>query len=129
MGGQAVAGAMHFPSVNRAIAVIVAQSVNAKSSPAGPLKRQHDRSRSYFGTTTMPLLDHMKPYFTACATVSAAALTILSITAFSHSGRRAHFDEIDVERINIVDKDGHQHMILSNKERSPDWVASGKVIV
>lgn len=38
------------------------------------------------------------------------------------------FDEIDVERINIVEKDGTIKLVLSNKERFPDPVVDGEAI-
>jgi hypothetical protein len=40
--------------------------------------------------------------------------------------RRQKFDEIDVERINIVEADGKLRMTISNRERVPDPVINGK---
>ena len=38
------------------------------------------------------------------------------------------FEEIDVERINIVDPDGTLRLTISNKERQPDAVMDGKFL-
>lgn len=40
--------------------------------------------------------------------------------------KRPRFEEIDVERINIVDADGKVRMAISGKDRSPGWVIRGK---
>ncbi len=39
---------------------------------------------------------------------------------------KKHFEEIDVERINIVEKDGSTRMVISNKERSPGPIHRGQ---
>jgi hypothetical protein len=39
---------------------------------------------------------------------------------------RQRFGEIDVERINIVDRDGRLRLVISNKERAPAPVVDGK---
>ena len=56
--------------------------------------------------------------------VYAAVLTlflgILALAAFAPSDRKQKFDEIDVGRINIVEKDGQIKMVISNRERFPD---------
>ena len=39
--------------------------------------------------------------------------------------RSAKFDEIDVERINIVERDGRTRLVISNKERSPRVLERG----
>lgn len=50
------------------------------------------------------------------------ALVLLGTAAFARSDH-PRFDEIDVERINIVEKDGKYRMILSNRDRSPGPIA------
>jgi hypothetical protein len=61
--------------------------------------------------------------------IYAAAITTLCIvfllTAFSF-GKNKKFDEIDVERINIVEKDGKLKMVISNKERQHPGTMDGK---
>lgn len=51
-------------------------------------------------------------------------LVVLLASAFQT--RRTRFDEIDVERINIVEHDGKLRMTISNKDRTPDPVINGK---
>jgi len=41
-------------------------------------------------------------------------------------GKEPRFEEISVERINIVDADGKIRMAISGKDRSPGWVHRGK---
>jgi hypothetical protein len=52
----------------------------------------------------------------------------LSIAAFSKANQKPHFQEIDVERINIVEPNGTLRMTLSDAARSPGWVIGGKLI-
>ena len=42
--------------------------------------------------------------------------------------RKQRFEEIDVERINLVGKDGRVQLVLANKERLPDPVIDGKTL-
>jgi hypothetical protein len=39
---------------------------------------------------------------------------------------RPHFEELDVERINVVDESGVTRLVISNKRRAPDWVFDGQ---
>ena len=50
--------------------------------------------------------------------LSSAAWVVLTLAAFAP--RKPHFQEIDVERINVVEKNGQIKLVLSNKERFPD---------
>ena len=54
--------------------------------------------------------------------VYAATITIVLLAAvlmgFSQN-QRTHFAEIDVERINVVEKDGRVRLVIANLERSP----------
>ncbi|MEW6210980.1 MAG: hypothetical protein AB1631_21630 [Acidobacteriota bacterium] len=56
----------------------------------------------------------------------SVALTLLFVVLIASGFTKNRFDEIDVERINIVEKDGALKMVISNKERVPDPVVSGK---
>ena len=60
----------------------------------------------------------------------AAALTLLLTAAvicgFTWANEKMKFDEIDVARINIVEKDGTVKMVISNKDRAPDAIIGGK---
>jgi hypothetical protein len=62
--------------------------------------------------------------------IYAASLTILLtavvIFGFTWSSEKMKLDEIDVARINIVEKDGTVKMVISNKDRAPDAIIGGK---
>ncbi|MBA3712861.1 MAG: hypothetical protein H0W76_10495 [Pyrinomonadaceae bacterium] len=62
--------------------------------------------------------------------IYAVAITLLlagfTLMAFTQGGRKTKFEEIDVERINLVEKDGALKLVISNKERFPDPVIDGK---
>ena len=60
------------------------------------------------------------------ALCSTAAFAILALTAFARPSTSAKFDVIDVERINVVEKDGKLRMVISNRDRSPGPIAYGK---
>src|ERR1043166_2926913 len=54
---------------------------------------------------------------------------LLGVIAFSAAGRadqKNKFEEIDVERINIVEKDGKLKLVISNSERQHPGVIDGK---
>lgn len=54
-------------------------------------------------------------------------LTVFSVSAFQQAApQRARFTEIDVERINIVEPDGHYRMVIANRPRSIGPIAYGK---
>jgi hypothetical protein len=57
------------------------------------------------------------------ATLIAA---VMLLTAFTVS-KNAKFDEIDVGRINIVEKDGKLKMVIANKERQHPGIVDGKM--
>ena len=53
----------------------------------------------------------------------------LALAAFTRpmlTAPKAKFEEIDVERINVVEKDGKLRLVISNRERSPGPIAYGK---
>jgi len=57
------------------------------------------------------------------AAVSLAVFGVLALSAFTP---REKFGEIDVERINIREKNGQLVMVASNSERMPDPIVDGK---
>ncbi len=63
--------------------------------------------------------------------IYAGVITILCgiflLSAFAVS-KNKKFDEIDVERINIVEKDGKLDMVISNKDRQHYGISDGKPI-
>jgi hypothetical protein len=60
-----------------------------------------------------------------------AAMTLivgsLLVMGFSQS-QKQKFAEIDVERINVVEKDGKLRMVISNQERQHPGISNGKII-
>jgi hypothetical protein len=61
------------------------------------------------------------------ALCSTAAFAILALAAFRQpKTANTKFEEIDVERINVVEKDGKLRLVISNRERSPGPIAYGK---
>ena len=60
-----------------------------------------------------------------CATGVTLALVVLSLAAFQISGR-TRFTELDVERLNIVDKNGTLRLAVFNSERKPPIIFNGK---
>src|SRR5688572_14476910 len=49
----------------------------------------------------------------------------IAVTAFRQS-QKTRFTEIDVERINVVEKDGKLRLTISNAARLPDPIIGGK---
>jgi hypothetical protein len=60
------------------------------------------------------------------AAVTSILLIVLAGAAFTRQARHARSDEITVERINVVEKDGKLRMVISNRERSPGPISRGK---
>lgn len=60
------------------------------------------------------------------AICSTLALAIMVFTGFHPGERKEKFDEIDVQRINIVDNQGNKFLVLSNKEKFPLPIVNGK---
>lgn len=63
--------------------------------------------------------------YAAVLTLFCAAFTL---SAFAPQGRRQRFEEIDVERINVVEKDGKLKLVISNRERQTPVVVDGQTI-
>jgi hypothetical protein len=59
------------------------------------------------------------------AVVSLALFGFLFFIAAKGQTQKARFGEIDVERINIIEKDGRLRLTISNNERSPGPVIGG----
>lgn len=68
-------------------------------------------------------------FLKAYAVVATLLCAVFVLTAFTQQSRKPRFEEIDVERINIVEKDGQVKMVISNKERlpGPGNIVSGKL--
>lgn len=48
------------------------------------------------------------------------------VTGFAENERKASFDEINVQRINIVGPDGQNQMVISNRQLIPEAIMDGK---
>lgn len=57
--------------------------------------------------------------------VLTAALAVMLLSGFAGT-KRARFDEIEVQRINVVEPDGTIRMIVSNRAKSPGLILHGK---
>ena len=63
------------------------------------------------------------------ALISAGALMLLAATGFTQGQPRGtRFEEISVERINIVEQDGQVRVVLANSARQADAVLDGQVL-
>ncbi len=51
---------------------------------------------------------------------------VLAVTALRHPAQKPRFGEIDVERMNVVEKDGTLRMVIANKARFPGLIVRGK---
>jgi hypothetical protein len=51
---------------------------------------------------------------------------VLSLAAFRQASQNAHFTVLDVERINVREKDGTLRLVISNKDRSPGPMDHGE---
>lgn len=64
----------------------------------------------------------------AYAAVATLLCAMFVLSAFTMQSRKQKFGEIDVERINVVERDGKLKLVISNQERQPDGVEAGKVL-
>jgi hypothetical protein len=64
----------------------------------------------------------------AFAVVATIVCTALFILLFADINKTQAFEEIDVERINIVEKTGELRMVISNQERQHPGIVNGKLI-
>jgi hypothetical protein len=63
------------------------------------------------------------------AAVTSLLCAVFLLEGFAYQeNRKQKFEEIDVERINIVEKDGRLRMVISNRERQHPGVVDGKVM-
>jgi hypothetical protein len=71
----------------------------------------------------------LKSYSIVITMLLVAVLVCGFARAGGQTNQKPRFAEIDVERINIVEKDGTIKMVISNKERTPDPVVGGRTLV
>lgn len=58
------------------------------------------------------------------AVVSLLVLGVLAFTGFAQTKQK--FDELTVERLNVVEKNGQLRVVIANTDRMPDPVVGGK---
>ena len=64
----------------------------------------------------------------AYALIVTGLLCVLAFAGFSQGNQKNKFAEIDVERINIVEKDGKLKMVISNSDRQHPGVIDGRTL-
>jgi hypothetical protein len=62
------------------------------------------------------------------AFVVTVLLGVLAFAGFSQGNQKNKFAEIDVERINVIEKDGKLKMVISNSERQHPGVIDGRTL-
>lgn len=67
-------------------------------------------------------------FLKAYAIIATLLCAVFVLTAFTLQSRKQKFEEIDVERINIVEKDGQLKLVISNGERQHPGVIDGKML-
>src|SRR5882672_3740755 len=60
----------------------------------------------------------------AYAVVSLLVFGVLAFSAFTQTKQK--FDEISVERLNVIEKNGQLIAVISNRDRMPDPITNGK---
>lgn len=64
----------------------------------------------------------------AYALVVTLLLGVFAFAGFSQTGQKTRFTEIEVERLNIIEKDGRLKMVISNGERQHPGVIDGRML-
>ncbi len=60
------------------------------------------------------------------ALLSSILVTGVTLTAFTRGLQKARFDEIDVGRINVIEKDGTLRLVIANRAQSPGPMYRGR---
>ncbi len=58
--------------------------------------------------------------------VLTAALAVAAFSGFAAGSKKIKFDEVEVQRINLVEPDGTLRMVISNKAKLPGVIIRGK---
>ena len=62
------------------------------------------------------------------AVVTTLLFAVLVFSAFRQANQKNKFTELEVERINIIEKDGKLKMVISNSERQHPGIIDGKTL-
>jgi hypothetical protein len=65
-------------------------------------------------------------FLRAYVVVTTTLAGVLAISGFTQGQQKARFTEIDVERINVLEPNGHYRMVISNRARSIGPIFRGK---
>lgn len=71
-------------------------------------------------------MSQMKTFFAGATSMAAALTAVFALTGAKGPANHAHFDEITVGRINIVEPDGTKRIVISNKAQFPGDFREGK---
>ncbi len=71
-------------------------------------------------------MSSIRTFLAGCTTMAAALAAVFSLTGAKAPANHAHFDEITVGRINIVEPDGTKRLIISNRAQFPGDFVQGK---
>jgi hypothetical protein len=69
-----------------------------------------------------------RSYLAGASTMAVALAAIFALTGAKAPANHAHFDEITVGRINIIEPDGTKRIVISNKAQFPGAFENGKEI-
>lgn len=67
-------------------------------------------------------------FLKAYAVISTLLFMVLAFAAFQKSNQKSKFEELDVERLNIIEKDGKLKLVLANAAKAPPVVFNGKTL-
>lgn len=71
-------------------------------------------------------LSAVQKFLTVYSAVLTIALAALLLMGMKPEGTKASFDELTVQRINVVEPDGTLRMVISNHDRLPGIIVRGK---
>jgi hypothetical protein len=71
-------------------------------------------------------LDKQVRFLKIYSVVATLAGALFLLTAFTLQKGKQNFEEINVQRINVVEKDGSLRLVIANNERSPGPIERGK---
>jgi hypothetical protein len=67
-------------------------------------------------------------FLKAYTVISTLVFMVLAFAAFQKSNQKTKFEELDVERLNIIEKDGKLKVVLANQAKAPPVVFNGKTL-
>lgn len=71
-------------------------------------------------------MSQTKNFLAGATTMAAALAAVFALTGAKGTAKHAHFDEITVGRINIVEPDGTKRIVISNRAQFPGDFQQGK---